>query len=220
MVDVISEMDSDSVRRELEKLAARRKVSYSGLSKMLGRNPSYIQQFITRGSPRKLDEEDRRRLAEFFGVKENVLGGTDRVPGDDLVEIPILKIEASAGFGAVAASEDALTRFGFDERWLRARTRAKKTDLSIIRFMGDSKEPTLHDGDEGLVDGSDNMNRLRDGIYVLRADDTIMVKRIALQPGSQRITISSDNPAYPTWKDMERSEMHIVGRVIWIGRAL
>ena len=132
MVDVISEMDSDSVRRELEKLAARRKVSYSGLSKMLGRNPSYIQQFITRGSPRKLDEEDRRRLAEFFGVKENVLGGTDRVPGDDLVEIPILKIEASAGFGAVAASEDALTRFGFDERWLRARTGAKKTDLSIV----------------------------------------------------------------------------------------
>lgn len=220
MVDVVDDADALKVRRELEQLAVQRKVSYSGLSRLLGRNAAYIQQFITRGSPRKLDEEDRRKLAEFFGVSETLLGGSDRVDGDDLIEIPILRIEASAGFGAIATSEDALTRFGFDERWLRARTGAKKASLSIIRFIGDSMVPTLHDGDEGLVDSSDNCNRLRDGIYVLRSDDTIMVKRIALQPGSSKITISSDNAAYPTWHDMDRSEVHIVGRVIWIGRAL
>ena len=31
---------------------------------------------------------------------------------------------------------------------------------------------------------------------------------------------TSDNPAYPTWNDMDRSEVHVVGRVIWFGRAL
>ncbi len=37
---------------------------------MLGRNGTYLQQFITKGSPRKLEEEDRRKLAQFFGVGE------------------------------------------------------------------------------------------------------------------------------------------------------
>ncbi|MFA9200485.1 MAG: DUF72 domain-containing protein, partial [Cypionkella sp.] len=34
------------------------------------RNPTYIQQFIKRGVPRRLSEEDRRRLAAHFGVGE------------------------------------------------------------------------------------------------------------------------------------------------------
>lgn len=207
------------VRTELDRLIFENRASYASISRLLGRNPAYVQQFIRRGSPRNLDDRDRRLLAEFFGVPETTLGGPAR-PDHDLVEIPVLRIEASAGFGAVATSEDALTRFGFDERWLRALTGARKMDLSIIRFMGDSMEPTLHHGDEGLIDSSDNHNRLRDGIYVLRADDTLMVKRIALQPGSRRITIASDNPAYPTWKDMDRSKIHVVGRVIWFGRAV
>ncbi|MGB7371024.1 S24 family peptidase, partial [Erythrobacter sp.] len=67
---------------------------------------------------------------------------------------------------------------------------------------------------------SDHGSRLRDGIYVLRADDALVVKRIAIKPGGKQITIASDNPSYPTWHDMDRSEVHVVGRVIWFGRAL
>ena len=127
---------------------------------------------------------------------------------------------ASAGFGAIASSENAQTRFGFDERWLRSLISAKSASLSIVRVAGDSMEPTLSDGDEVLVDASDHASRLRDGIYVLRADDALVVKRIAIKPGGRQITIASDNPAYPTWNDMDRTEVHIVGRVIWFGRSL
>ena len=104
---------------------------------MLGRNPSDVQQFIKRGSPRKLDDEDRKVLASFFGVDEQVLGGPANAVIDGMVEIPILDVQASAGFGAVAASENAQTRFGFDERWLRSLTSAKSATLSIVRVMGD-----------------------------------------------------------------------------------
>ena len=187
---------------------------------MLGRNPAYIQQFIKRGSPRKLDDEDRKTLACFFGVDEQVLGGPANPVTDGMVEIPVLDVEASAGFGAVAASETAHTRFGFDERWLRHLTSAKSASLSIVGVKGDSMEPTLSDGDEVLVDASDHGSRLRDGIYVLRSDDSLVVKRIAIKPGGRQITIASDNPAYPTWHDMDRSEVHVVCRVIWFGRAL
>lgn len=210
----------DNVREELDRLIQQRRLGYSEISRLLGRNAAYIQQFIKRGSPRKLDDADRRLLARFFGVDEQVLGGPPPALRDGLVEVPMLNVDASAGFGAVAESESAQTRFGFDERWLARLTRAKGASLSIINVAGDSMEPTLSSGDEVLVDASDQSSRLRDGIYVLRADDALVVKRVTLKPGGRKITISSDNPAYPSWDDVDRSDIQIVGRVIWFGRAL
>jgi hypothetical protein len=210
----------DNVREELDRLIQQRRLGYSEISRLLGRNAAYIQQFIKRGSPRKLDDADRRLLARFFGVDEQVLGGPPPAMRDGLVEVPMLNVDASAGFGAVAESESVHTRLGFDERWLARLTRAKGTSLSIINVAGDSMEPTLSSGDEVLVDASDQSSRLRDGIYVLRADDALVVKRVTLKPGGRKITISSDNPAYPSWDDVDRSDIQIVGRVIWFGRAL
>ncbi|WP_430427672.1 S24 family peptidase [Parasphingorhabdus sp.] len=210
----------DDVRETLERLIRQNGDDYSGLSKMLGRNPAYIQQFIKRGSPRKLDPDDRRQLASFYGVDEQVLGGPPSTDNDGMVEVPVLDVNASAGHGALATSEDRTTRFSFDERWLRKLTPAKGASLSVIRVIGDSMEPTLSDGDDVLVDASDHGSRLRDGIYVVRVDDTLMVKRIALRPDSKFVTITSDNPTYPTWNDVDRSTIHIAGRVLWFGRAL
>ena len=210
----------EHVREELDRLIQQRRLGYSSISRMIGRNSSYIQQFIKRGSPRKLDDDDRRTLASFFGVDEQVLGGPPAPMRDGLIEIPVLNVDASAGFGAIAESETAHTRFGFDDRWLARLTRAKSASLSIIHVLGDSMEPTLSDGDEVLVDASDQGSRLRDGIYVLRADDALVVKRVTLKPGGRKITISSDNSAYPSWDDVDRSEIQVVGRVIWFGRAV
>lgn len=210
----------EHVREELDRLIQQRRLGYSSISRMIGRNSSYIQQFIKRGSPRKLDDDDRRMLASFFGVDEQVLGGPPAPMRDGLIEIPVLNVDASAGFGAIAESETAHTRFGFDERWLARLTRAKSASLSIIHVLGDSMEPILSDGDEVLVDASDQGSRLRDGIYVLRADDALVVKRVTLKPGGRKITISSDNSAYPSWDDVDRSEIQVVGRVIWFGRAV
>ena len=64
----------DGARANLLNLSQKRGVSLSSLSEMLGRNPSYLQQFIRKGSPRKLEEGDRRTLASFFGVSETELG--------------------------------------------------------------------------------------------------------------------------------------------------
>ena len=209
-----------NVREELDRLIIQGGYGYASISRLLGRNPSYIQQFIKRGSPKILDDDDRKTLACFFGVDEQTLGGPSNPVSDGMVEIPVLEVEASAGFGAIAESESAQTRFGFDERWLRRLTAAKSASLSIVGVMGDSMEPTLSDGDEVLVDASDHGSKLRDGIYVLRADEALVVKRIAIKPGGKQVTIASDNPAYPTWHDMDRADVHVVGRVIWFGRAL
>ena len=97
---------------------------------------------------------------------------------------------------------------------------AGPADLSIIRVRGDSMFPTLADGDDIMVDRSVAGARLQDGIYVLRRDDTLTVKRIAVHPGSKGLTISSDNSAYPSWPDCDPQEVDVIGRVVWAGRKI
>ena len=67
-------MNSDP-RHVLERLCVERGEDFAGLSRMLGRNAAYIQQFVRRGVPKRLKEEERRKLARYFAVSEAVLGG-------------------------------------------------------------------------------------------------------------------------------------------------
>src|SRR5437868_9274177 len=207
-------------RLALERLCAERGEDFAGLSKMLGRNSAYVQQFVRRGVPRRLHEEDRRRLARYFAVPESLLGGPPDQPADPdgLVRINRHPVSVSAGPGAIVSEERGRAYFGFDERWLKGLTQSPPGSLSIVRVEGDSMAPTLSAGDDILVDLGDATGRLRDGIYVLRVDDAVVVKRIALHPMGRRVTVQSDNPAYPDWPDFSIDEINCIGRVIWAGR--
>lgn len=219
----------NDVRQTLERLIQERKEGYAALSKLLGRNAAYIQQFIHRGVPKKLDEDDRRTLARYFGVDEALLGGppisarSPRSPSkstrDAIFMVPQLALGASAGPGALAGDEAPLSHIGFEGKWLRLLASDPKA-LSIIQVAGDSMMPTLADGDDILVDRADAADRMRDGIYVLRVDDELIVKRLALNPTERRFTIRSDNPAYPDWADVDPGGVDIIGRVVWTGRRI
>jgi phage repressor protein C with HTH and peptisase S24 domain len=137
-----------------------------------------------------------------------------------MVFIPRLDVGASAGHGSLANGEAAIGHIAFDPKWLRQICPAGPSGLSFIRVQGDSMSPTLSDGDDILVDQSQGAERLRDGVYVLRRDDALMVKRLALSPAPGRMTIKSDNPAYPEWPDFELSTLDIIGRVVWARRRL
>lgn len=182
---------------------------------MLGRNPTYIQQYVSRGHPAKLEAEDRAKLARFFGVPESFLGGPE---GASLVKVPRLDVQASAGSGRSVEGEAVVAEYHFDARWLARLTRGKSSDLSIISVTGDSMAPTLGDGDDVLVDTGDR--RIRDGVYVLRRDDDLIVKRLGVSPAAGSLTVASDNPAYPTWTDVSPETISVIGRVVWAGRAV
>jgi len=207
-------------RLVLERLCAERGEDFAGLSRMLGRNPAYIQQFVRRGVPKRLKEEERRKLARYFSISEALLGGPADAPMDasGLVSVKRHPVAASAGPGAIVAEEMGKPYFAFDERWLKTLTGTPAASLSIVRVEGDSMSPTLNHGDEILVDLGDPPDRLRDGIYVLRTDDALVVKRLAMHPMGRRVTVQSDNPAYPDWPDCGIEEIHVIGRVIWASR--
>jgi phage repressor protein C with HTH and peptisase S24 domain len=152
-------------------------------------------------------------------VTEAMLGGPEEINGEGgLVPVNRHPVSVSAGPGAVPGGELGKPYFAFDERWLKSLTATPASNLSIVRVQGDSMSPTLNAGDDILVDLADCEDRLRDGIYVLRIDDALVVKRLALSPRGGRATIQSDNPAYPDWPDCDIGEMHCIGRVIWSGR--
>lgn len=210
----------NDARLVLERLCAERGEDFAGLSRMLGRNPAYIQQFVRRGVPRRLGEDERRKLAGYFGIPEALLGGPADAVGhaNGLLSVKRHPVTVSAGPGAIVTEELGKPYFAFDDRWLRAMTQSSPANLSVVRVEGDSMTPTLNAGDDILVDLGDAAERLRDGIYVLRIDDALVVKRIALNPVGRRVTVQSDNPAYPDWPDCGLDDIKPIGRVIWAGR--
>ena len=208
-------MVNADARAHLLRLSAERGTSLSALSALIGRNASYLQQFVRKGSPRKLEEGDRRTLARFFGVDEALLGAAEENSSAlpvraDWFDVPRLALGASAGPGAVALGEEAIGAFRFSARWLRGQG-LEPAMLSAIAVTGDSMEPTLRDGDEILVDRTPRP--LRDGIHVVRLDDSLLVKRLDTgRPG--QVVLLSDNPAYRPI-EVVPEEVHFVGRVVW-----
>ena len=211
-------MVTDDPRTRLLLLASKKGVSLSGLSELIGRNSTYLQQFIRKGSPRKLEENDRRTLARFFGVNEAELGASEdfsaalsaRSPRGEWIDVPRLALGASAGSGLLAGEELPIGAFRFGARWLREQG-LNAAQLSAIRVEGDSMEATLRDGDEILVDRTPRA--WRDGIHVVRAGDALLVKRLDTgRPGV--VALVSDNPAYRTL-ELARGEVEVIGRVVW-----
>lgn len=211
-------MDSRSPQQRLLDLAQGRGVSLSELSRFIDRNSSYLQQFVRKGSPRKLEEMDRRALASFFGVDEAELGGPEEISSttagqarsQEWADVPRLAVGVSAGPGALNAEESALGTFRFSRRWLRQQG-LDPGRLSLVVVSGDSMVPTLADGDEILVEGIDG--RVRDGVHVVLVDSNTLVKRIDTSRAG-RLVLISDNSIYPPM-DIPLDEAEVIGRVVW-----
>ena len=204
---------SQDPREALMRLASERGVSLAALSAMLGRNVAYLQQFVGRGSPKRLAEEDRRALAAFFGVEERVLGGA--AAGAALVEVPWLALSAAAGAGADAAGERPIRVERFAPETLAAAGIAPRT-ASIIMARGDSMAPTILDGDRLVVDRGDRRIARTGAIVVARRDGDLLVKRVTAR--GDTITLASDNPAYPPLT-VPGLEVEVIGRVKLLLRA-
>lgn len=67
----------DTVRRTVARLVRDRGLDLASVSRMIGRNDAYLQQFVKRGTPRRLPEQERLHLAIALNVDERELGARD-----------------------------------------------------------------------------------------------------------------------------------------------
>jgi hypothetical protein len=206
------------VREQLDALIRQSGIGYAEVSRLIGRNAAYVQQFIKRGVPRRLGEQERRLLAAHFDVPESLLGGPAqhrvRVTPDSadhqLFDVPFL-------CGSTAAPGRGHLRI--DGALLGSVAGQRAKSLAALVVEGDAMAPTLLAGDQLLIDLSDKAPP-RDGLYVIESESNPQVKRLSVNPANQRVAVLSDNAAYRSFADCPPDAIGILGRVVWISRPI
>lgn len=135
---------------------------------------------------------------------------------DKTFRIDILDNTASAGFGAIQASDitEVVSAIEYNESNFRQIFNGyNPKDIKLINVKGDSMSPTIESGDLLFVhiaitqyDG--------DGVYVFTYGDALHVKR--LQQAGDALYVLSDNPNYKDWSitDENCHKFHIHGKVL------
>ena len=181
---------------------------------------------------RGIRADSLQRYAKAYGVSVEWLmtgkspvakvmkaGPALELAGEAYTPIPVYDIRAAAGAGALVEDGDPSSHQIFRENFLMRITRAPVEQLAVIQVSGDSMWTTLHDGDAVLIDRT--ITRVvKDGIYVLSLEGELLVKRCQRDLETGEVIVASDNPAYQSFKVSSADRLDVVGRVIWIGRAL
>ncbi|WP_157664058.1 S24 family peptidase [Burkholderia ubonensis] len=195
-----------------------------------------LLQTIKRGSIPKaegllaISEATGRSIDWLLGREELANGNSPAIaprgPNDtssEFVYVPRYDVKASAGTGFWLGDESK-SRFtmAFRRHWVEHYLHANPKDLSVLRVHGDSMYPVLHEGDNILINHAQTTPQ--DGIYVLRLDGQILVKRLQWI-GSATVRVISANPEYPPYEvslssPEDQREFNIIGRVVWYGRQL
>lgn len=216
-------MELSPARSRLAELISRHDTNMTVLSRdVLGKNAAYIQQYITRGQPRKLDEDARNKLAAFFETSPDVFKDDAVAPNTQKLDIPKLPtitvdeldVQAAAGAGAIVEDNPIVARWTLSRGSLRSIGNAPASSLKVIQVIGDSMTPTFFPGQKVLVDVS-HRTPSHPGIYIVWDGMGLLVKRVEHIPNSKptRVRIFSDNRAYSAW-EADLKDANIQGRVV------
>lgn len=139
---------------------------------------------------------------------------------DDFVFIPWYKEKASAGHGAAISDQKPAFCMSFRRPWVKDYLRIDAKNLAVLSVKGDSMEGVLNSGDVILVNRADTSPT--SGLYVLRIDGDLIVKRVQKMLGG-RLEIISANDAYKSFEvdpGHPNGDFAVIGRVVWFGRQL
>jgi repressor LexA len=210
-------MEQADARAILDRLVADRGDSYAALSRMIRRNDAYLQQFVRRGTPRLLAERDRKLLAAYFRIDESLLGGPVASSPPPTVTVRLLDVAASAGAGRLNGEERSAAALPFDRAMLEHLGISSRA-LAMIDANGDSMAPLIEHGDRIMVDEGDRRIGARAAVYVIRIDGALLVKRVSRR--GDTLAITSDNPDFPALPHYDVADVEVIGRVVWLSRAL
>ena len=230
----------DPVRLRLRDLLRRNDLTLAAASLALGRNRSYLHQYVDRGIPAVLGYRDSEALAGMLGCDPSELRHEAvpkrkpmkrkpprmpaAVPGAPLAAVREVTMEVSAGAGALAqefVSETAI--WHWPENMIRHEAGAEPGNLRILRVRGNSMEPELRDGDRIVVDVSRRLPATGQ-TFVLWDGIGLVVKHVEVVRGDAaddgeppRLRLISANPDYAPYSCLAR-DAHILGKVVWLVR--
>ncbi len=137
------------------------------------------------------------------------------------INLPFYEVKASAGDGLLVEAEKQTHLISFEPKWLNKEIGVNPNDVFLMLVEGDSMYPTLKNG--GMIMVNKHFNGLSDGIYVIRHDHNLLVKRLQLLPDGI-IKVKSDNNMYEPWeinkKHLNGTDIELIGRVVWSGQRM
>ncbi|HXN13648.1 MAG TPA: helix-turn-helix transcriptional regulator [Candidatus Acidoferrales bacterium] len=151
-------------------------------------------------------------LATGAESQPSAQAGASAVEHGDFIFMPRNRIRFSSGREGILRSEQVVDSIAFRADWVKRVLHTEPRDLILIEVVGDSMAPTVEDSDLILANLAEPRFR-QDGIYLLRHDGGLEVKRIQRRPDGKML-VRSDNPKY---ESMIVASVKIIGRVIWIG---
>ena len=130
----------------------------------------------------------------------------------DYVFMPRSRGRSAGAREGMLRSEQVVDSIAFRAEWVKRALKMEPRDLVLIEASGDTMAPTIEDSDLMLVNVGEPRFR-QDGIYLLKNDGGLMVKRIQRRPDGKMV-LRSDNPKYEA---MVVAAVKVIGRVVWIG---
>lgn len=215
--------ESDELRASVLKFMEVRNIKPTPWAVAAGVPESTLRSFLdgTASAPRydtlkKLAKAQKTIVAELAGERIQVPRAVR-----DSVPVKSLEVTAAMGGGREGARYEIVDEpegppFFFRRDWLETILAQHPGRLRVHWFGGRSMEPTINDGDVGLIHldwgGADP------GIYTLWDGSGIVTKRLEAI-SSHRLRLISDNPQWPPY-EAAVDEVMVIGRVIWRGGTL
>jgi phage repressor protein C with HTH and peptisase S24 domain len=104
---------------------------------------------------------------------------------------------------------------------IRAELKLNESDTTLMHVKGDGMHPTIKDGAMIMIEKG--VDQLTDGVFVIKHDTSLLVKRLHILPTGV-IKVLSDNKVYEPYEIdksvLEADEVEILGRVVWSGQRI
>jgi SOS-response transcriptional repressor LexA len=134
--------------------------------------------------------------------------------------IPHYSIALSAGAGAFPPAAQQIEDYS-PYRAEELKRLASRLDTVVeLEVAGDSMTPTLLPGERVLVDMNKALE-VKDGVWAVRIDNALLVKRLQRRPGNV-IRVLSDNAAYEPYEVQLGADERfaVIGRVLMVAKRL
>ena len=217
-------MAGDPVREALREALWKNGTSLAEASLAIGRNKTYLQQYLARGMPRVLSFQDTETLAGLLGCDPAALRH-DALPAPRpwtgpkrrrAASASVVEVEVEATAGPGAWHEDFVhekARWRLPHGMVRHEGDADPDALRILRVRGNSMEPELREGDRLVVDTARRVPAPGE-LFVLWDGAGLMVKRVEALAANGTLRLVSAHPDYPPY-ERPADEIHIIGKVLW-----
>lgn len=141
--------------------------------------------------------------------------------GPEIAELDGHQAAALAGLAPPSAAGGApRDRWRLPPDYLRLVLGAAPEDAAILRVEGDAMAPTLLAGDRVMVNLADRRPS-PPGLFALWDGDGVIVRRLErlLDSAPPRVAVTADNTQHRSY-EVAAAEIRILGRVVWLARAL